>query len=83
MVDEKALVEALKNNQIAGAVLDVVQEEPLPPESELWNCPNLILSPHISGPSLPEDMVDVFKENFQRYLAKQPLIGVIDFERGF
>ena len=82
-VDEEALVEALKNNTIAGAVLDVMKQEPLPPESPLWDCPNLVLSAHISGPNLPEDMVEVFRENFQRYLKKEPLIGLINFERGF
>ena len=82
-VDEEALVEALKNNTIAGAVLDVMKQEPPPPESPLWDCPNLVLSAHISGPNLPEDMVEVFRENFQRYLKKEPLIGLINFERGF
>jgi D-2-hydroxyacid dehydrogenase (NADP+) len=83
IVDEEALVEALKTGTIAGAVLDVMKQEPPPPESPLWNCPNLILSAHICGPSLPEDMVEIFKENFQRYLKKEPLIGLINFERGF
>jgi len=83
LLDEKALVEALKGNEIAGAVLDVVKEEPLSPDSQLWDCPNLIISPHISGPSLPEDMVEVCKENFSRYVKKQPLLGLVDFERGF
>ena len=83
IVDEEALIEALKTGQISGAVLDVMKQEPPPPESPLWNCPNLILSAHISGPDLPEDMVEVFRENFQRYLKKEPLKGIIDFERGF
>jgi len=83
IVDEEALVEALKTNTIAGAVLDVMKQEPPPPESPLWDCPNLVLSAHISGPNLPEDMVEVFRENFQRYLKKEPLIGLINFERGF
>jgi len=83
VVDEQALVEALKGKEIAGAILDVVKEEPLPPQSELWDCPNLILSPHISGPSMPEDMAEVFKENFRRYIHKEPLLGQIHFERGF
>jgi phosphoglycerate dehydrogenase-like enzyme len=82
VVDEPALVEALKEKGIAGAILDVVKEEPLPPQSELWDCPNLILSPHISGPSLPEDIVEVFKENFRRYVNLEPLLGQIHFERG-
>jgi len=83
IVDEEALVEALKTNTISGAVLDVMKQEPPPLESPLWDCPNLILSAHISGPNLPEDMVEIFKENFQRYLKKEPLIGLINFERGF
>ena len=83
IVDEEALIEALKTNTIAGAVLDVMKQEPLPPESRLWDCPNLILSAHISGPNLPEEIVEVSKENFQRYVRKEPLIGLINFERGF
>ena len=83
VVEEGDLVEALKGNEIAGAILDVVDEEPLPPESKLWNCPNLIISPHISGPSVREDMAEFFKENFRRYLRKEPLVGLVDFERGF
>jgi glyoxylate/hydroxypyruvate reductase A len=83
IVDEDALVEALTSGQIAGAVIDAMKEEPLPQESPLWDCPNLIVTAHISGPSLPEDMVGIFKENFRRFLRKEPLIGLIDFSRGF
>jgi phosphoglycerate dehydrogenase-like enzyme len=83
LVDEEALLEALKSGQIAGAVLDAFKEEPLPENSPLWDCPNLILTAHISGPSLPADMVAIFKENFRRFLRKEPLVGLIDFSRGF
>ena len=83
IVDENALVEALTSGQIAGAVIDAMKEEPLPKESPLWDCPNLIVTSHISGPSLPEDMVGIFKENFRRFMSKEPLIGLIDFSRGF
>jgi glyoxylate/hydroxypyruvate reductase A len=83
IVDETALVEALTSGQIAGAVIDAMKEEPLPKENPLWDCPNLIVTSHISGPSLPEDMVEIFKENFRRFLSKEPLIGLIDFSRGF
>jgi glyoxylate/hydroxypyruvate reductase A len=83
IVDEEALVEALKTRTISGAVLDVMKQEPPSPESPLWDCPNLIMSAHISGPSLPEDMVGIFKENFHRYLNEEPLHGLINFERGF
>jgi len=83
IVDEEALVEALRTKTIAGAVLDVMKQEPPLPESPLWSCPNLILSAHIAGPNLPEEIVEIFKENFQRVLKKEPLIGLINFERGF
>jgi glyoxylate/hydroxypyruvate reductase A len=83
IVDENALVEALTSGQIAGAVIDVMKEEPLPPNSPLWECPHLIITPHISGPSLPEDMVEFFRENFGRFQRKEPLIGLLDFSRGF
>ncbi|MCX5911036.1 MAG: D-2-hydroxyacid dehydrogenase, partial [Deltaproteobacteria bacterium] len=83
IVDEDALVEALTSGQIAGAVIDAMKQEPLPEKSPLWDCPNLIVTAHISGPSLPGDMVEIFKENFRRFLRKEPLIGLIDFSRGF
>ena len=83
IVDEDALLEALRSGQIAGAVIDAMKEEPLPKESPLWDCPNLIVTAHISGPSLPEDMVEIFKENFRRFIRKEPLLGLIDFSRGF
>jgi len=83
VVDEDALQEALRSGQIAGAVIDAMKEEPLPQESPLWDCPNLIVTAHISGPSLPADMVKIFKENFSRFMNKEPLLGLIDFERGF
>ncbi|HSR11343.1 MAG TPA: D-2-hydroxyacid dehydrogenase, partial [Thermodesulfobacteriota bacterium] len=83
VVDEIAMMDALKSGRIAGAVVDAFREEPLPPESPLWDCPNLIVTPHISGPSLPADMVEIFKENFRRFVNKEPLIGLIDFSRGF
>jgi glyoxylate/hydroxypyruvate reductase A len=83
IVDEEALVEALTSGEIAGAVIDALKEEPLPEKSPLWDCPNLIVTSHISGPSLPGDMVGIFKENFRRFLRKEPLIGLIDFSRGF
>lgn len=83
IVDEKALVEALQSGAIASAVIDVYKQYPLPPESELWNCPNLILTPYISGPALPEDMVEFFKLNFQNYLRGEALMGVLNFDRGF
>lgn len=69
IVDEPALIKALQTSQIAGAALDTVFTEPLPPESQLWNQPNLFLTPHCSGhsPKTRERAIALFLENFTRY----------------
>ncbi len=83
LVDEDALCDALKQEEIAGAVIDVVKDEPLPSNSKLWECPNLIITPHISGVGLPEDMARFFEKNFKRYIHKERLAGVVNFQTGF
>jgi phosphoglycerate dehydrogenase-like enzyme len=85
VVDEPALIEALQSHSIAGAALDVFTEEPLPASSPLWSLPNVIISPHISGstPDYVERAVHVFVENLRRYVAKKPLVNMLDRERGY
>jgi phosphoglycerate dehydrogenase-like enzyme len=85
IVDQMALVEALKAGWIAGAGLDVCEEEPLPPESELWEMQNVVITPHIAGGSQRrhERMVSFFCENLRRYLNGEPLLNVVDQKRGF
>jgi phosphoglycerate dehydrogenase-like enzyme len=85
VVDEAALVRALKEGWIAGAALDVVQQEPLPPDSELWGMDNVILTPHISGgtPVYMERAVELFSDNLRRYLAGEPLRNAVDVKRGY
>ncbi len=80
IVEHKALVSALKAGHIAAAGLDVVVKEPLPPDNELWDLPNVIITPHIAGnsPELDERTFAIFEENFGRYLAGQPLINEVD-----
>ncbi len=82
-VDEPALVEALKTGQIAGAVLDVFEQEPLPEDHPFWTPPNLLLTFHTSAPSLPEDLTNLFVENYQRYAKDEELKYQVDFERGY
>lgn len=82
-VDEPALVEALKGNKIAGAVLDVTEQEPLPEEHPFWKTPNLLLTFHTSAMSFPEDMVRLFVENYRLYIEGKPLKHLVDFERGY
>ena len=85
VVDETALVRALKVGLIAGAGLDVFESEPLPPESELWKLRNVIISPHIAGTSERhnERVTNFFCENLKKYLNGQPLLNVIDKKRGY
>jgi len=85
VVDEQALVQALKEGWIGGAGLDVFEREPLPEDSELWDMENVILTPHISGGTERyfERAVPIFCENLRRYLEDRPLLNVVDPRRGY
>lgn len=80
VVDHGALLEALKSEKIAGAALDVYPVEPLPESSQLWEMPNVILSPHIAGSSAfyDERAMDLFAENLFRYLSDRTLLNLYD-----
>jgi phosphoglycerate dehydrogenase-like enzyme len=82
-VDESALVEALENDKLAGAVLDVFEQEPLPKEHPFWTTKNLQMTFHTSAPSFPEDIAKVFIENYRLFIAGKPLKYQVDFERGY
>jgi phosphoglycerate dehydrogenase-like enzyme len=83
VVDDNALVEALRNNRLAGAALDVFDEEPLPKDSPLWDTPNLSITTHIAAISHPLLLVPIFVENYQRYINQEPLKHKIDFDTGY
>lgn len=85
IIDERALLHALKEGWIAGAALDVFEREPLPAESELWEMENVIVTPHISGgtPRYMQLAVELFCDNLRRYLAGQPLRNLVDLTRGY
>jgi phosphoglycerate dehydrogenase-like enzyme len=85
LVDQAALARALKEGWIQGAGLDVTTPEPLPPEDPLWDCPNLVISPHNSGqaPSRQLRFVALVAENVRRYVAGLPLLNVVDKVRGY
>jgi glyoxylate/hydroxypyruvate reductase A len=83
VVDEAALVEALRTRRLGGAILDVFGTEPLPAHHPLWRFENAVITPHISGPSTPEELTPVFTRNLARYLAGQPLHHVVDRRRGY
>jgi D-2-hydroxyacid dehydrogenase (NADP+) len=83
VVDETALLDALERRTIAGAVLDVVSHEPLPGDHPLWSAPNTVITPHISGPSTPEQIAPIFNDNLARFLAGRRLRHVVDRARGY
>ena len=85
VLDEAALVDALQHNGIGGAALDVFETEPLPPSNPLWDCPNLIILPHIG--SYTHDQSDlaakVLFENLKRDLSGQELVNIVNFQEGY
>jgi phosphoglycerate dehydrogenase-like enzyme len=83
VVDEAALVEALRTRRLGGAVLDVFAEEPLPRNHPFWSMDNVAITPHISGPSTVDEIAPMFDENLRRYLAGQPLRHRVDRRRGY
>lgn len=86
-IDQDALTDALINNKIGGAALDVFVQEPLPKDSSLWNCKNTIITPHISGnTSLPltcDIVVEIFCKNLIKYANNEKLNNLIDCRKGY
>lgn len=84
-IDETALVEALKSGEIAGAGLDVFEEEPLPETSELWALDNVLITPHVAGDLIDnrERATRFFADNLRRYIGGEALENVIDPDRGY
>jgi phosphoglycerate dehydrogenase-like enzyme len=80
VVDEPALVDALRERRIAGAVLDVFATEPLPDDSPLWSLPNVLVTPHAAALSARENerIVELFVDNLRRYLDGRPLRNVVE-----
>lgn len=85
LVDEAAMIEALRDKRIAGAGLDVFAEEPLPESSLLWDMPNVLITPHVSGsnPYYARRATDLFCDNLSRYLRNEPLGNLVVGERGY
>jgi D-3-phosphoglycerate dehydrogenase len=83
LVVERDLVAALASGQLAGAVMDVTDPEPLPPESKLWEMPNVIITPHVGGQSASriDDMTRMFCENLRRWRSGRPLINLLTDKR--
>ncbi len=86
-VDEAALIRALQEGRLGGAVLDVTAVEPLPADSPLWDMENVILTPHISGsntdPVCINATFEIFRDNLERFLTGKPLRNLVDIQVGY
>ena len=85
IVDERALIAALRGGTIAGAALDVFEREPLPTDSPLWAMENVVVTPHFSAGSdrYAERAAEIVADNLRRYLAGQPLRNVVNIDLGY
>jgi glyoxylate/hydroxypyruvate reductase len=85
VVDEPALIEALRSGHLRGAALDVFAEEPLPAASPFWDLPNVLVSPHSASTLADENrrIVDLFLDNLERFLDRRPLRNRFDPARGY
>jgi phosphoglycerate dehydrogenase-like enzyme len=85
IVDEAALADSIRSGRLAGAGLDVFEQEPLPASSPLWRLPGVIITPHVGGssPGFLDRAVPLFCENLRRYLAGEPLVNRVDVRRGY
>jgi phosphoglycerate dehydrogenase-like enzyme len=83
LINEHDLVKALKDGVIAGAVLDVFENEPLAQDHPLWHTPNVHITPHTAALGFPADVAAIFIENYRRFSQQEPLLHVVDFDLGY
>lgn len=85
IVDEPALLAALKERRIGGAAIDAWWTEPLPKDSEWWDLPNLIVTPHTShsSPSVRDRSIELIQENLRRFKSGEPLLNRVDLRLGY
>lgn len=85
LIDEEALVAAVRDGRLGGAVLDVTREEPLPPGHPLWTAPNVILTQHTAGGTADEldRVIDVFVDNWRRFESESDLRNIVRWDRGY
>ncbi len=85
LVDEVAVAGALQSGALGGAALDVFHDEPLPPDSPMWDVPNLLITPHVSGFRRDhwDAAIALFADNRRRFAAGQPLLNVVDKSAGY
>jgi phosphoglycerate dehydrogenase-like enzyme len=83
VVDEPALIEALKSGHLGGAALDVAAKEPPDPDNPLWDMPNVLISPHSASTVTSENafLTDLFCQNLRRFQTGEPLLNVFDTQK--
>jgi phosphoglycerate dehydrogenase-like enzyme len=82
-VDQAALIQALETDKLAGAVLDVFEQEPLSAQHPFWHTKNLFITSHTSAPSFPKDIAEIFVENYKLFIDGKSLKYQVDFEKGY
>ena len=85
LIDERALIRALRDGQLGGAVLDMFRDEPLPPMSSFYDLPNVIVTPHTAWSSgrVLDRSVELFCDNLRRFATGEPLLNVVDPSAGY
>lgn len=83
LINEDDLVSVMSSGHLQGAILDVFETEPLPEDHVLYTMPNVYTTSHLSGPSTIRGVCQFFADNVQRYINNQPLLGVVNRERGY
>jgi phosphoglycerate dehydrogenase-like enzyme len=85
VIDEQAMIEALRSGALGGAVLDVFEKEPLDPASPLWDLPNVVITPHSSGLRAEhwDEVVKMFAENLERFRRGAALVNLVDSAAGY
>src|SRR5204862_1816702 len=78
VVDEPALAKALSEGRLAGAVLDVFEQEPLPRDHVFWRTPRVLITSHTAALSIPDDIAPVFMDNYRRFVRGEPLKHQVD-----
>lgn len=83
VIQERALLHALDERWIAGAILDVFDAEPLPAGHPFWKRENVVVTPHVAGPSIPDEIAPIFNDNLRRYLSGRRLRHLVDRAHGY
>lgn len=83
VIDDSELIKALDNHWISEAILDVFNEEPLPPSNPLWHHEKVLITPHIAAKTRSSDVVQLFTENYNNFITGKPLKYVINWNQGY